>query len=43
MKLQRLKKDCPNCRAGVRMAVHEKPWRYYCGSCFASFLFKEGA
>jgi len=43
MKLQRLKKDCPNCKAGIRMAVHKNPGRYYCGACFATFLFKVDA
>jgi ribosomal protein S27AE len=30
-KVKRLKKDCLNCGAGVRMAVHYD--RYYCGKC----------
>jgi ubiquitin-small subunit ribosomal protein S27Ae len=30
-KVKRLRKDCPTCGAGVRMAVHVD--RYHCGQC----------
>lgn len=38
-KVKRLKKDCLNCGAGVRMAVHYD--RYYCGKCALTYIFKK--
>merc|ERR1711879_280409 len=34
-KVQRLRKDCPICGPGVRMAVHKD--RVYCGRCYKTF------
>merc|ERR1719183_662387 len=38
-KVQRLRKECPNCGAGVFMAMHSN--RYYCGKCTLTYVFKE--
>jgi len=40
-KLVRLKKDCPNCGAGVRFAVHQD--RYTCGKCSKTFMINQEA
>jgi small subunit ribosomal protein S27Ae len=39
-KVKRLRKDCPTCGAGVRLAVHHD--RYYCGKCFITVSFGLG-
>ncbi|TFJ88386.1 hypothetical protein NSK_000735 [Nannochloropsis salina CCMP1776] len=36
-KVKRLRKDCPDCGAGVRLAVHGD--RYYCGRCTVAYKF----
>merc|ERR1719333_680477 len=38
-KVQRLRKECPNCGAGVFMAMHFN--RYYCGKCTLTYVFKQ--
>ena len=38
-KVQRLRKECPKCGAGVFMAMHND--RYYCGKCTLTYVFKE--
>merc|ERR1711976_460831 len=38
-KVQRLRKECPSCGAGVFMAMHFN--RYYCGKCTLTYVFKE--
>lgn len=39
-KVQRLRKECPHCGAGVFMAMHYN--RYYCGKCTLTFVFTQG-
>ena len=42
-KVQRLRKDCPNCGRGVFMAMHTVNGnRYYCGKCTLTYVFKDG-
>ena len=38
-KVQRLRKECPNCGKGVFMAMHSD--RYYCGRCTLTYVFKK--
>ncbi|GAB5029456.1 ubiquitin-40s ribosomal protein s27a [Nannochloropsis oceanica] len=38
-KVKRLRKDCPKCGAGVRLAVHSD--RYYCGKCTVTYKFTQ--
>jgi ribosomal protein S27AE len=39
-KVQRLRKQCPNCGPGIFMATHFD--RVYCGKCGATFLYEDG-
>jgi ubiquitin-small subunit ribosomal protein S27Ae len=39
-KVQRLRKQCPNCGAGTFMATHFD--RVYCGKCSTTFLYEKG-
>lgn len=40
-KVQRLRKQCPNCGPGTFMATHFD--RVYCGKCSTTYLVEEGA
>eukprot|EP00798_Chlamydomonas_sp_ICE-L_P007099 gene7099-202_t len=38
-KVQRLRKQCPNCGPGTFMATHQE--RVYCGKCTTTFLYEK--
>ncbi len=40
-KVQRLRKQCPNCGPGTFMATHFD--RVYCGKCANTFVYEGGA
>ncbi len=37
-KVTRSRKDCPNCGAGVRLAVHKD--RFHCGKCSNTYMIE---